>query len=751
MIDITNSYLDRPVSSTGDLLGFSEVAKSLLAAIEAQPNQASLTLGLDGAWGSGKSSILAMLHDEVGSSTTDEAIGTVIVSFSPWLITNRTALIASFFAQLQQAVKEAEDRIPTNWYNLKKAAAKNLSNVRKKLNKFSRVVSITSGAAVAFDPTGTAAVASGSAKAVEKLTDKAGEAEETLETLKAELERALAEIANSDSTFRIVVLIDDLDRLDPNDTLEILRLVKAVGDFPAITYLLAYDRLAVASAIQHSARVENGDAYLEKIIQFSFKVPPLEPFQLRNWLRREVGYLSNDQDLRSEHASAVLDVWAGRLLRTPRDIKRLLFAVRAIWPRIHDQANLIDLVWLQMLALKASVGERDLYSWVASYFQSLQAVAIGGSVTGKLQDQNRLTEILRALGWQAYAPNGKITDLDIHNLNILLAGVTSYHLSEREEKNWIHQLDRSELQQWRQDKRLSSPWHWRLYFAFEAPEYAITDEEWLAISQAATRSTSDLATSIEDVLGFRGKQRPNVAGQLLDWIVHELRTSKLENSDRWLDAIVQKATFLKARSPKDAAFGFTNLFELYLRDIAVLVFKDLTTEQRNGLVESIFGNPENLNVGAAVLRRQLHAVTKDSYDQERELFLTAKELETAKANQLALFRALSVEDFWRLNSPYDVLYTWQHLVKKSKQSDEPRDFVAKATETDEGLVETLSVLRIVSSSAQEGIARLPHSFIRSFADVSSLTKRIEALAMRGDEIGERAEELKGLWWSDEEN
>ncbi|MEO1648629.1 MAG: P-loop NTPase fold protein [Pseudomonadota bacterium] len=751
MTDILDDYLDKPISSSGDLLGFGEVAKTLLATIEAQPNQTSLTLGLDGAWGSGKTSILSMLESHVGTRESDKEIGTVIVSFSPWLITNRTALIASFFAQIRKAVKEAESRIPTSWHIFKKSAAKNLTAVGKKLNRFSKVISITSGAAIAFDPTGAAAVASGSAKAVEELTNRVGDTDETLETLKGELEFALAEIAKADPTFRIVVLIDDLDRLDPSDTLEILRLVKAVGDFPAITYLLAYDRSAVASAIQHSARVDNGDAYLEKIVQFSFKVPPLEPFQLRNWLRKEIDQISSYEAFEPGQVSAVLDIWAGRLLKTPRDIKRLLFAVRATWVRLEDQVNLLDLVWLQMLALKASTGRKDLYSWIAGYFQSLQAVAIGGTITGTAQDQERLEDILKALGWNAYTHDAKITELDFHYLDSLLAGVTANHLSEKEDERWTHQLEKSELQQWRQDKRLSSPWHWRLYFAFETPEYAITEDEWVAMEEEATKSTDDLAIAIENVLGFRGKQRPNVAGQMLDWIIHEKKSDRLSHSDRWLEAVVQKSPFLKARSPKDRYFGFTNLFELYVRDFAVLVFKDLTPERRSRLVEAIFSNPENVDIGANLLRKQMHSATKSSYEQERQMFLDFEELETAKEKQLAIFRSLSFDEFRRLASPFDVLFTWQYLVDESEQSKEPMEFITQATESDEGLVETLEALRTISSSAQDGIPRLPHSFIQGFADISTLSERLEAVAKNGGELGDRARKLNELWWSDDDS
>ena len=88
----------------------------------------------------------------------------------------------------------------------------------------------------------------------------------TLEELKSQLVAALYEVAKQDKTFRIMVLVDDIDRLEPQEILAVLRLIKAVADFPAITYVLAYGRDAVAQAVAKSTCVLDGDAYLEKII-----------------------------------------------------------------------------------------------------------------------------------------------------------------------------------------------------------------------------------------------------------------------------------------------------------------------------------------------------------------------------------------------------------------------------------------------------------------------------------------------------
>jgi hypothetical protein len=70
---------------------------------------------------------------------------------------------------------------------------------------------------------------------------------------------------------RIVVFIDDLDRLEPTEIAEVLRLVRAVADFPNVIYVLSYDSNAVTSALEAVLEIEDGTEYLEKFIQVNFK------------------------------------------------------------------------------------------------------------------------------------------------------------------------------------------------------------------------------------------------------------------------------------------------------------------------------------------------------------------------------------------------------------------------------------------------------------------------------------------------
>lgn len=735
--------IDAPIESANvDRLGFGTAAESLLAAITNQPNSASLTLGLDGAWGSGKSSLLHLLRDQIPDEPKGGDIGLVVVQFSPWLVTNRTALIASFFAQLSDAILAAEQRIPKDWKIFKKAVSRKLKSARKKLNRFSRFISISSSATTAFDPSLVSAIASGSAKAVEKLTEQSEEGNDTLEALKGQLTESLSLIAAKDPSFRILVLIDDLDRLDPGDVLEVLRLVKAVGDFPAISYLLAYDRGAVSSAIEQSAAIENGDEYLEKIIQYSFKIPPLEPFQLRNWLKAELeGIFPGELDFTTERAVAVLDRWAGRLLSTPRDVKRLLFAVRAVWPQLRGRADLLDLIWLQMIALKAASKDQNLYSWLVSYLQGLEAIAIGGRVTNKAAIQQELENLLEKLGWGICNLDGGSMSMDFHHLEELLAGVDRSYLSDDMEE-WVFKIDQGGFDRFREEKRLSSPWHWRLYFALEVSSAALTDSEWEALKKSAAESEEALSKTISKLLEFRGSQRRSATDQIQSRVTYALNAQSLPYPDRWLIAFAKNADKLSQHSRRDT-FGFESLFDLNLRQFAKAIFKVIEGDCRKSALEGLFTDPAVLHVAAEVVRDQHHASKKYGFERDEKLVLTDNELSRAISQQLTLYESLDPDGFVALNSPYSILFAWRDI---SGSDEGPRKLLERAMVSDEGFLDTLSALRIVSSSAQNGVPHISESYVEQFMEFEQVKKRLEGLSKNKTEHSTRAKQLLDLLW-----
>ena len=740
--------MDEPISDrSGDKLGFVHLISAFISVIDEHPNTSGLVLGLDGSWGSGKSSILRLLRGALRARNAKQpkrSVDLVVVPFSPWLITNRTALITSFFSVLSKAIDEATQRAFPWWNPLTWHRKLKIRKLRKQLHDFSTILAIASKATVALDPTITSAALASGSSAIGEITSPP---KKTLDEKKRDLEEQLRDLAKTYSNFKVLVIIDDLDRLDQQDAIEVLRLVKAVADFPAVAYLLAYDRNVLADAIKEHRNIADGHSYLEKILQFSFKVPPLEPFKLRQWLKAEIQELfPNQVNFESERAQAVLDIWAGRLLRTPRDVKRLLFAVRGIWKDLKSKVDLLDLIWLQMIKEKAASSSADLYGWVIRYLQSLDAVAIGGMIVGRSEDSAELGRILRALGWRVRESGNDGSDMDIHYLNKILAGITKSYLDESalSKKSWTHELSRNALQQFREEMRLSSPWHWRLYFALEPPSHAITDEEWAALVQAASKTTHDLQFAIQTLLQEGTSDRIDLGDQLLERLTHAANTRKLDSPRSWIIAIFSTFRQLRKCSKNYTPFGMDILADRLFHIMSKSIFSILGDDDRKEVIQYIFVEGNNLGLAAEMFRRQYALSKKASSETTERPYLYEKELEIALKGQLHQYNQLSTETFLQSSSPYDILYAWSEITE-SKSA--PSEFLSKALNTDEGLFQTLNALKCVTSSEQKNIPHLPEGWLSPFVDIIALKARLKTFADSGGVYAAPARELLDHWWA----
>ena len=93
---------DLPITkSSEDKLNREAFAKSLANVILQSNFPTSFTVGLYGAWGSGKTSLLNMVIEQVEHSSTD----VVILRFNPWLCSDPKQLITQYFKQLASAIK----------------------------------------------------------------------------------------------------------------------------------------------------------------------------------------------------------------------------------------------------------------------------------------------------------------------------------------------------------------------------------------------------------------------------------------------------------------------------------------------------------------------------------------------------------------------------------------------------------------------------------------------------------------------
>ena len=383
---------DRPVASREeDRLGFAPIADRLSNAIMRQSAPNGFVIGIEGRWGTGKTTLINLTIEalkRVGPTAPE------IVNFSPWLVGDREELLKSLFDELASAAVRIDPiiknegasaakksrfsiRDPERWKLAEKERFR--KSLGPKLKAFGSFAGSLGKLARTAEALGLPLAGLASA-ALERSGEFAQTimAREPASKRKAELVNELAKLSRG-----IVVFIDDLDRLEPREVSEVLRLIRAVADFPNIIYVLSYDPTIVADTISRSLQVGDGKAFLEKIVQVSFRVPRPEAFDLRRWFQTEVqrlfhSHLDPEKNPAStERTKAVIDQQGGRYLETGRDVTRTLNALRLHAVPLLGRIDIEDMIWLQLI----KIGDFKFYSWIEEYLTELAAIASGPGIS----------------------------------------------------------------------------------------------------------------------------------------------------------------------------------------------------------------------------------------------------------------------------------------------------------------------------------------------------------------------------------
>lgn len=310
---VYDDYADR------DEIGHDFTRRALVNLIKQYPKdrRGSFTVGVYGEWGTGKTSMLRMMENDFSADADVQTIW-----FNPWQFSHDDNIIGAFFHVLaQQLVIIA-------------AAARSPGNTKTALAAFSEKVQ-RAASSISFKPGLDVAVPFvGKLKFGAEAKDKTGDAlspEEIVARYANEatntyydLVRYLRE-ATEGQPFRLVVFIDDLDRCDPAQAIDLLDGLKVLLDIPNFTFILgvANHRMETAARSRYSfAENEEGEiaSYLDKIIQFSFLLPRPDPKKVITNIIIPTLNLDGDKEA---YAHLILDV----LGSNPRSIKRFLNSV----------------------------------------------------------------------------------------------------------------------------------------------------------------------------------------------------------------------------------------------------------------------------------------------------------------------------------------------------------------------------------------------------------------------------------------
>ena len=320
---------DEPIETKdGDLLDRDTLVAAIASQISATKGSESITIGLNAPWGAGKSSFLNLLEKELAPES-----GQIIVRFNPWLYGNIDQLVLMFFHAIADGVgadSEAKRALRT----LLITFASHVANAT--VQHFAPNV-------FGFLPSSEPKLSTG-VKTLERTKDKVNDA---------------LQVWQDKTQGRIVVFIDDIDRLERDVTRLLFRMVRLNGNLKYMTYVLAFDRSVVEKHLTHDTDTPGGE-YLDKIIQVSYDIP-LPNLQKVGWiLKDELANIRRSFAANSDRNPLPLDERRySQLFRegfvahftTLRIVNRYVNALRLRLGPVVSDVSLVDFYIIELLRL----------------------------------------------------------------------------------------------------------------------------------------------------------------------------------------------------------------------------------------------------------------------------------------------------------------------------------------------------------------------------------------------------------------
>ncbi len=295
--------------SNEDLLERTPFTKGLANQIsKCDTKKSAYSIGIVAPWGNGKTSFLKLLIKELEKYNNFK-----IIYFSPWHFSSKNDLITAFFNQLSKHISSND----TELFEL--------------ICKYSSLI--------------------------------VGETRSTvlLHSLKDELQPS--ELYTQISTIlserkeRIIFIIDDLDRLEGKEILEIFKIIRGCANFPNIIFIAAYDKDYVINTINR-LQIDTNERFIEKFFQTEFYLPLYSPDKIAVYILQQASLFMTENDYKIfkeeyiEYDGLFHQTKPHEdLIKNLRDAKRWLNTIKLEYNLLKEEVRICDLADIILLKL----------------------------------------------------------------------------------------------------------------------------------------------------------------------------------------------------------------------------------------------------------------------------------------------------------------------------------------------------------------------------------------------------------------
>lgn len=373
-VEEKTSYVlsDNPINKKeNDIFGYYNLALELLNDLKTvNTSEKAFSVGIVGTWGQGKSSFLNLFCEHVGNSDD------ICLTFNP------------------RSSKDVKNIQEDFLKSLCKVLAPYHSDVDHKLLKYAQALELID----------------------EKWIGKAARLFQKLDSTeeKESINNAIRQIGK-----RIFVIIDDFDRLNAEEILEVLKLIERNADFNNIIYLTAYDKKYVNFILTKHLPGEVAQNFTDKYFNFEYSLPHQDKKILMNkmfqYLNNNLVSKGNQDDLQPIRNVLQEDYMIiSNQLTSLRHIKRFLNIFLSRYPKVKDDVSLHDFLVLTliryidinayyaianrwMITISGLSHESNIYAFVEDYQEILKKIKAKEGVKELLENifpqDNDLSEL----------------------------------------------------------------------------------------------------------------------------------------------------------------------------------------------------------------------------------------------------------------------------------------------------------------------------------------------------------------------
>ncbi len=315
--EVINEGLSDGAPVEVDNLNYSQHAKNIVQWILKTQSNQSFAIGLNASWGYGKTSFFNFMKAELKDKENFEdlkfdAKNLIVMDFKPWFAKDEQTLVDDFFQDLSNNIPDIKFKLKLNSYT-------------------------------------------------HHLLGHNGSWKNFIEFIKhffmppTSIAKLFEDISNVliASNKKVVIFIDDIDRLENKEIFQVLKLIRNTANFPNLFFVVAYDKSYVSSALD-KMNIDNSELYLQKIFQLEITLPTINNKKLiTDFLNqlKEILSLKNQEELESFNRGNSNFDCLSDWIKNKRDVVCLINSFKINYMQIKDDVSVLDFLHIEILRL----------------------------------------------------------------------------------------------------------------------------------------------------------------------------------------------------------------------------------------------------------------------------------------------------------------------------------------------------------------------------------------------------------------